>query len=670
MYLVYPFEIVFQAFMSFLFYNRTMYAYEIWVKSTKYHGKSPLTYTSLTKLQPGYVVKVDLKRTSVLGIVRRETSAPKGVAMKPIDSVLSSSDTCLPSEQLQLLNWLLQYYPVGSGYLTSLFLPSFWPKINSQTSGLAAEADPKLPKLKPEQIRALASINSHPGTTLLHGDTGSGKTRIYIELIKAARKEGRSSLVLVPEIGLTPHLQKQLMSALPSITIKVFHSNLTPAKRGQIWLDIASSNKPIVVIGPRSALFVPLNNIGLIVVDECHDDGYKQSNAPHYHALRVASKLAELHNANLIFGSATPAISDVYTAKQKKIPITRLTELATGQKKRNVKTIIVNKRDKSQFTKSRNLSNDLIGAIDWQIKNGQQSLLFLNRRGSARVVACSDCGWQAVCPNCDLPLTLHEDLFSLRCHTCGYTTSPPTSCPTCGNAEIIYYGPGTKAIQKDAQKLFPGARIERFDSDNLTNDRLDKNFEAIEDGSIDILIGTQILIKGFDILNLGLVGIIDADASLTFPDFSTEERTYQLINQAVGRVGRGHVPGSVIAQTLRPDNPLLAQALKADWNSYYETQLSNRAEHVFPPFTFLIKLTCERKSRASSEKASNKLKETLLASGNSITVLGPTPSFKEKHRGNYSWQLVVKSPRRSILLDIISRLPSGWKYDIDPTHLL
>lgn len=646
-----------------------MYAYEIWVKSTKYHGKSPLTYTSLQKLNPGNVVKVDLRKTNVFGIVRREASAPKGVAMKPIDSVLQPN-TGLPNEQLQLLNWLLQYYPAGSGYVTSLFLPSIWPKPATPISRKPTSSDPKLPKLTAEQKKALDTIKANPGTAVLHGDTGSGKTRIYIELIKAARQEGRSSILLVPEIGLTPHLQKQLAIALPSMKIVVFHSGLTAVARSQIWLEVANSTEPIVVIGPRSALFVPLGNIGLIVVDECHDDGYKQSNAPNYNALRVASKLAQLHNANLIFGSATPAISDIYMAKQKNISISRMKKLATGQLKRNVKTVVVNKRDKTQFTKSRNISNELIDAIDHQLKHGQQSLLFLNRRGSARMVACADCGWQAVCPSCDLPLTLHEDLFCLRCHTCGYASPPPTSCPDCGNTEIIYYGPGTKAIQKEIQKLFPDARTERFDSDNLTKDRLDKNFDAIEDGSIDILVGTQILIKGFDISNLGLVGVIDADTNLSFPDFSTEEHTYQLINQAVGRVGRGHVPGTVIVQTLKPDNPLLIQALEANWNDYYKTQLSNRTEHVFPPFTFLLKLTCGRKSRTSAEKASIKLKEALLKSHSSVTVLGPTPSFKEKFRGTYSWQLVVKSPRRSVLLDIINNLPSGWKYDIDPTHLL
>lgn len=649
-----------------------MYTYEIWVQSQQYHSKLPLTYTSTDKLLPGSVVKIDLRKKTVIGIVRREASAPKGVAMKPIEEVLFDGKFTLPHEILKLLNWMLLYYPAPSGIVTQLFLPPSWPTPNNNQSSnrLHPETRVKLPKLTSEQTTVLNKINTLSGSFLLHGETGSGKTRIYIELIKNTLSIGKSCMLLVPEIGLVPLLQSELQQVFDPTIIKVFHSSLTQLQRKQIWSNILISIQPLIIIGPRSALFVPLKNIGLVVVDECHDDGYKQSSSPYYHGLRVASRLAQLHNATLVIGSATPSITDVYIADKKQIPILRMKQIAKKQPKQNIKTIIISKQDKSEFTQSKLFSTSLVNEIKQQLKNNQQSLLFLNRRGSAKVVACSDCGWQALCPSCELPLTFHEDNFILRCHTCGYSTKISPFCPDCNNPEIVFYGPGTKAIEKEANKLFPHSKIARFDSDNLTDEKLHKNLSKIKNKEIDIIIGTQILVKGFDIPKLGLVGIIDADASLSFPDFSTEEKTYQLIRQAVGRVGRGHLPGVIVAQSTLPKNPLLLQALKKDWDNFYKTQLKQRRTHIFPPYTFLLKLECSRKRQQSAIEASHKLLTTINEKYPNITVLGPTPAFKEKQGNQYTWQLVAKSPRRSILLAIIEDLPSGWRYDIDPTQLL
>ena len=647
-----------------------MYTYEVWVRSQKYQGKSPLTYTSLDRLEPGTVVNVDLRKSQVAGFIRREAAPPKAIAMKPIDEVLLDGKYLLPREHLQLFSWILQYYPAGSGSVAQLFLPVSMPrKIDIPTIEPLKKTTTTLPPLTKEQMGALKAIRKQPGSFLLHGNTGSGKTRIYTELISDCLQSGRSALVLVPEIGLTPHIAKQLSNVFDSSALTVFHSGLTPAKRRQAWLKILTTKTPQIVIGPRSALFTPLHNIGLVVVDECHDDGYKQDNAPHYHGLRVASQLARFHDATLIFGSATPSINDVYIATRKDIPVLRLTQTAKNNTTK-VKTVVVDKKTVANFNKSQILSNQLMKAIEQQLKTNQQSLLFLNRRGSARVIMCRECGWRALCPHCDLPLTLHEDTFQLRCHTCGFNQKAPTICPECQNHEIVFFGPGTKAIEKEVKRLFPSARVARFDGDNLTNDSLDKHLESILSGSIDIIVGTQVLIKGFDIPRLGLVGLVDADSSLSFPDFATEEQTYQIINQAIGRVGRGHVDGTIVIQTLQPDNPILNQAITKDWDAFYANELKRRKEHDFPPFIFLLKLECARKSRSSAVKAATNLKEKLESNNLPITIMGPTPAFKEKNRDNFTWQLIIKSPRRSALLEVIKQLPSGWKYDIDPTHLL
>lgn len=648
-----------------------MYTYEVWIRSPEYHGKKPLTYTSLAPLKVGSVVKVDLKNKSTIGLVRRGAKAPRGVAMKPISQAYTDGQLTVPPEHLRLISWLLQYYPAGSGSITQLFLPASWPKDPVLTGSESTPRNlPKLPALTKQQSSAIKEIRKNPGSFLLHGETGSGKTRVYIEAIKDTLKQGRSALVLVPEIGLTPHLIKQLQTAFPADMLSLFHSGLTPVQRKAAWTHILSTNRPQIVVGPRSALFSPLHNIGIIVVDECHDDGYKQENAPYYHGLRVASRLAYLHNATLIFGSATPSITDVFIAAEKHVPILRMTDSAKTSTTNRVDTKVVNRKDKLEFGTSPHISNTLLNEITTQLSKKQQSLLFLNRRGSARVIACNNCGWRALCPNCELPLTLHEDIFALQCHTCGYRTNVPTQCPECNNLDIIFYGPGTKAVEKEIQRIFPEAKVARFDGDNLTHERLDKHFDAVQQGTIDIIIGTQILIKGFDIPQLGLVGIIDADSSLSFPDFRTEEQSYQVISQASGRVGRGHVQGTVVVQTLTPDSPLLMSALNKDWESFYSQQLQTRKLHHFPPFTFLLKLECLRKRQESAASNAAKLKKHLSDTHPAVQVLGPAPAFRERQQQMYSWQLVIKSTRRSTLLEIIADLPSGWKYDIDPTHLL
>lgn len=646
-----------------------MFAYEIWIKAKEYQGKTPLTYTHASKLEPGCIVEVSLRKKSVTGIVNRQVTAPKNVAMKPIDEVLFDKRP-IPKPQLQLIRWMHEYYPSGSGAIMQLFLPPAWPKKPVEVKQLEYEAKLLAPPLTTEQKSVVKQIRSADSSVILHGDTGTGKTRVYMELVNETLSSGKSVIILSPEIGLVPPIMQQLKSFLPEELIHVYHSGMTNVKRSRSWQSVFMSDEPCVVVGARSALFLPLKNIGLIVLDEFHDDGYIQTNYPKYSSVRVASQMASLNKSRLILGSATPTITDSYFASQKGVPIIRMTKLAASKSKQDVKTTVIDKRDRSEFTKSQNLSSSLINSIKEHINSSRQSLLFINRRGSARLVACRNCGWHALCPNCELPLTLHEDKFILLCHTCGYQKRPMSQCPECNNSEIIYSSPGTKGIEAELKTLLPEAKIARFDSDNLTHERLDKQLASIQDGSIDVIIGTQILIKGFDIPNLGLVGIIDADTGLSFPDFSSEERTYQLISQAVGRVGRGHTSGTVIIQTVNPSSELISFASSKNWDEYYKDQLDSRKAHNFPPFTFLLKLECTRKQRESARQAAASFKNALESASKSIKVLGPVPAMKEKQYSTYTWQLVVKSNSRSALLSVIDQLPSGWKYQIDPTHLL
>ncbi len=298
-------------------------------------------------------------------------------------------------------------------------------------------------------------------------------------------------------------------------------------------------------------------------------------------------------------------------------------------------------------------------------------MLYLNRRGSARLVLCDSCGWQALCPHCDLPLTYHNDSHLLLCHTCGITETTPTSCPSCGNVEILFTSIGTKALTDEVQRLFPEARVQRFDTDNKKSERLDQNFADVAAGKVDILVGTQLLAKGLDLPRLSTLGVVLADSSLSLPDFTSGERTYQLLSQVLGRIGRGHRSGQAVIQTYQPTNPVLQAAVTKDWSEFYSRELAKRKTFLFPPYCYLLQLTCRRASISSAQKAADSLYASLQKTGLRVRLQGPAPAFREKLIGKYQWQIIVKATDRRELVKVINLLPSsGWSYDIDPATLL
>jgi primosomal protein N' (replication factor Y) (superfamily II helicase) len=316
------------------------------------------------------------------------------------------------------------------------------------------------------------------------------------------------------------------------------------------------------------------------------------------------------------------------------------------------------------------MSKRLYEAIGHTLENNQQVLIFLNRRGTARQVLCSTCGWQATCTRCDIPLTYHADTHRFTCHTCGFSQPALSSCPTCKGTDILFKTVGTKAVASVLEKEFPSAGIRRFDTDNKKAENLENSYESLHTDSVDILVGTQVIGKGLDLPRLGLVGIIAADSSLYFPDFMAEERTYQLLKQVVGRVGRGHIEGRAIIQTYNPDNKTLQYIVSNDWEGFYEQQLEERCMFVFPPFCHLLKLACSRSSPESARSTADKLMADLKRHGLRLQLLGPSPSFYQKVNGRYRWQIIVKSKDRNEMLKIIPLLPSGWNYDLDPVNLL
>jgi primosomal protein N' (replication factor Y) len=646
-------------------YNANMRYLEVLVAGALFHGDAALTYGYDRPLARGTVVVVPLRSKEVLGIVVAEGTKPR-FAVKPLKAV--PNWPLLPVHTLELLFWMKQYYPSSFGVITQLFLPKQVPKKPVEIPVFSNPPHPDLPALTTDQSAALKQIDG-PGTYLLHGETGTGKTRLYIELAKQSVAAGKSALILTPEIGLTSQLAEDFRRVFKNNVI-VMHSQLTQVTRQRLWVSLLQQDKPVILIGARSSLFSPLRNIGFIAIDEAHETAYKQDQAPYYHASRVASKLAALHKSSIVLGSATPLVGDYYLAGVKERPIVRMQQTASGTDTSDKKLTVIDLRDRAQFTRKAHLSDVLITAIGERLQKGEQTLLFLNRRGTARVIFCEECGWQSTCPHCDLPLIYHGDTHAMRCHSCEFKAASPSSCPNCHNASIVFKSIGTKAIVEETQRLFPAARIMRFDTDNKKDERIEQHYETVKNGDIDILIGTQTLAKGLDLPKLSLVGVIIADTSLYFPDFSAQERTYQLLSQVIGRVGRGHRAGEAIIQTYAPDSPLLQAILNKDWDTFYRQEISERKAFLFPPFCYLLKLTCRRASVAAAERAAKAFASKLETSPLRILVEGPAPSFHEKVQNKYGWQLVVKAKDRTELLRVTAMLPSGWSYDIDPMNLL
>lgn len=646
-----------------------MYFYHVLARLGSYHGADYLTYHSEDKLLPGNVVQISVRKKQVLGVVMEEVSKPP-FATKPIDSVVFPE--VLPATIMGLIDWLIAYYPAPLGTIAQQFLPGSLAQTSQKPPAEPAAAQVKrAPKLTKEQASVLKDIRSSTRTTfLLHGDTGTGKTRVYVELAKEALEQGRSALILTPEIGLTPQLITDFEDSFGGRDIVLFHSTLTPRERREAWLRILRATQPVIVIGPRSTLFTPIKDIGLVVVDEFHESAYKQEQAPYYQAVRVAAQVARLHNARLVYGSATPPVQEYYIAEAKGTPILRMQQIAAHEAAPERSVEIVDLKKKDNLTRNPHLSNKLLDAIKETLLRKEQVLIFLNRRGTARVVLCQKCGWHALCPNCDIPLTYHGDFHSFQCHTCGFRTPARTSCPECGSPDIIFKSIGTKSIVDALQREFRGARIQRFDTDTKKADRLEHHYEDIVSGDIDILVGTQMVGKGLDLPKLALVGVAVADTSLYFPDFTSEEHTYQLLYQVLGRVGRGHREGQAIIQTYTPNNHTLQAAVSKDWQSFYETQLEQRKQFVFPPFCYLLKLTCARARDDTARNAALRFKNELNQHGLKISVIGPSPGFHEKVAGKYRWQLIIKSKDRGELLKILPLLPPNWTYDLDPSNLL
>lgn len=632
-----------------------------------------LTYSSKEPLKLGSIVQIPFGKTTTTGIVTQETTTSVKFKVKPITKVLYP--TPLPKHLLKALFWLSQYYQTPLPQIASLILPSGIQKkrrpINPDpTTNQTKPASTKTPPLNAAQKSAITKLNSiQTKTKLLHGITGSGKTNIYLHLAKSTFSAQKSVILLVPEISLTSQLV-QIFTAHFGQSVILMHSKQTESERHQIWQNILQSKQPQIIIGPRSALFAPLKNLGLIIIDEAHEPAYFQESPPKYSALRLASFIANQLKIDCLLGTATPLVQDYYLADHNHSLVSLSQKAITAANPPNIH--LIDFKNRANFTKNRYFSNPLLTQITKNLENHHQTLIFHNRRGSAPLTICENCGWQALCPHCFLPLTLHSDHYQLVCHTCGYHSKVPTKCPSCGHLDIIHKGFGTKLLESELKKLFKSAKIARFDADNTKSSTLDQLYDSVKTGAIDILIGTQTIARGLDLPHLATVGVVQADAGLSLPDFAAEERSFHLLTQVFGRVGRGHLENShIFIQTFQPEHPVIKSAIQSDYQAFYQYFLKKRQKSQLPPFYFLAKFYLTYKTEQTTIKNLAKYHQTLTKIPN-LLVYPPTPAFHERTPRGYTWQIILKAKSRSTLLQAIDSLPQNPNshFILDPPSLL
>ncbi len=642
--------------------NEYMIYYEVHIGVEKHWDSSSFTYMHDSELSQGTLVRVSFGRQKKIGSIVKKVKKPT-YACKPIESTYSFA---LNQETAAFMSWLQAYYFATSGQVHSLFFPSYL-TVKEKTIVINSPEHSDAPNLTLKQQGAISSINATKAPTVLHGITGSGKTRMYINLIVDQLKKGRNVLLLYPEISLTSQIVNEIQQYAPVVN---FHSKLTNAQRSKLWYTVMSSEKPLVVTGPRSSLFLPHKNLGIIIVDEAHESSYKQENDLRYSGIYAAAGLAKAHNAKLLLGSATPPVTETAHILSKGGALVCLHEKAiVSEFDHTISVVDAKKRE--LFSKHPLLSNKLIDTVTQTLYSKKQILLFINRRGTAKLVLCSSdsCDWQAECRSCDLPLTFHHDTHNLICHTCGRKQQVVRICPVC-ESETRLQSLGSKAIVEDIQKLFPNAKIGRYDSDTDSADSFHENYDDIKNGSVDILIGTQQLVKGLDLPLLSMVGVLQADLSLHFPDFSSDERTFQLLTQVIGRVGRGHAKSTIIVQTFQPDNPIIQFSTHEDWHAFNEAELIKREKHLLPPYIFYAKLLFRAKSLDKADKLAVACIKSINNESDSVVVEGPVPSFYVKRGDNFYVQLHLKSTSRSSLLRAIEKVPKMTIIDLDPVSLL
>ena len=642
--------------------------------------EKPFTYSVSSELKDsidiGNLVEVSFGKKNIKGYVVGFSSACKFKNIKPILKVLDKS-SMLDSHMLKLTKWISEYYYSSWGEALSAAVPSALKKTPKTTRSRKKKesVEPEIEFIDgskthlfptPEQKEALSTIkkciddNIHK-VFLLHGVTGSGKTEVYLQSIEHALKSNKSSIVLVPEISLTPQTVARFKARFED-EIAVLHSRLLGSKKMSEWERICSG-KARIVIGARSAIFAPVKNLGLVVVDEEHETSYKQEDVPRYNARDVAIKRAELSGASVILGSATPSLESFYKAREGLYTLIELPERIDSRLMPEV-NIVDMREELSRSKKLTIFSHPLKTWIEKDIAQGKQIILFLNRRGFSTFISCKKCGYVITCKRCSVSLTYHFHTKKLICHHCNYKIPPPDICPQCQANYLRYQGIGTEKVESELHRLFPRARISRMDTDTThkrgTHEKVLSKFKA---GTLDILVGTQMIAKGLDFPKVTLVGVISADTALNLPDFRSAERTFNLLTQVAGRAGRGDLGGRVIIQTYTPGHYAIQAAKNHDYNTFYGKEISFRKELNLPPFSHMVSLMFRGYKEENVLKAAESLRKSFEKEDTvkKIKILGPAPSAIPKVKGMYRWNLFLTSDKVETITSLLKKVLKGHR---------
>ncbi|HEX6989463.1 MAG TPA: primosomal protein N', partial [Bacillota bacterium] len=536
----------------------------------------------------------------------------------------------------------------------------------------------------PDQARVLAAVGEALAAGryrgfLLEGVTGSGKTEVYLHAVRDALARGRGAIVLVPEISLTPQVIDRFKRALGR-PVAVLHSALSDGERHDEWQRIRRGDARVVV-GARSAVFAPVIDLGLLILDEEHAPSYKQDETPRYHARAVAEARMRALDGVLLLGSATPSVESAYRVRTGELVHLRLGRRIGGRALPRV--TVVDMREQYRRGRRGLLSPPLVDALRRTLSRGRQALLFLNRRGFSTIVLCRECGAAVKCPRCEVTLTYHRRGDRLRCHHCGYGCAPVARCPACGGASVGYFGTGTQRVELAVRELFPGVRVERMDADTVggrgSHERI---YRAFYSGQVDVLVGTQMIARGWDVPGVTLVGVVAADTSLHLPDFRSAERTFELLVQVAGRAGRGDEPGEVLVQTYNPDHYAVEAAVRFDSDAFYARELAVREALGYPPFGHLVRVVFSGAAPQAVTAAAEQFAQGVrrdLQPAPGTEVLGPAPAPIPRLRGRVRWHVLLKGPDAAALqaavrsrAEAVERAAAGVRVvvDVEPQSML
>lgn len=507
----------------------------------------------------------------------------------------------------------------------------------------------KIIKLNDEQVKAYSKIiesidRKEFKRFLLHGITGSGKTEIYIRLVRDVINQKKQAIILVPEIALTTQLVNKFVERFGE-KVAVLHSKLSLGERYDQWRKIKNNEMPIV-IGARSAVFAPCNELGIIIMDEEHETSYKSEMHPKYHTSEVAEYRCKINKGVLVLGSATPSIESYYKANKNEYSLIQLKNRFNNNPLPTID--IVDMREELQLGNKSMFSKNLYDSMKFELSKNKQIILFLNRRGYSTFISCRKCGYVLECSNCDIALTYHQNNNIAKCHYCGYHTKTPVLCPECGSKYIKFFGIGTEKVEETVKKMFPNCKSERLDVDTTSKKgQIEKIITNFEKRKIDILIGTQMIAKGLDFPYVTLVGILSADTSLNLPDYRANERTFQLLTQVAGRAGRHNYNGRVVIQTYSPENYALIASQTHDYSSFYNTEINIRKEFFYPPFCQMINIIISGENEKTVIRSSHILYQQMKSKCfeeriKDVAILGPNPAIHSKIKKNYRWQLLIK----------------------------